>query len=596
MDFQFWFTIILILLMTAALLKEWAEPDLIIFSTLLLLILGGVISTQEAFIGFSNAGMLTVGFLFVVAAAMQRTGTFNHVGNILLGKKGPISVKLLRFLFPVAGISAFFNNTPVVAMLIPAVRLWAKRNDYPVSKFLIPLSYAAILGGTCTLIGTSTTLVVHGLMLENGMEGMGFFEITKIGLPVAAIGLSLVALLGHRLLPSRTEPMAQLGEQTREFVVAVRVTDAYRNIGLTLEEAGLRHLKGLYLFQIERQGSTITPVPPTMRIRLGDRLFFTGLPETILELQRTPGLNVIKDEAFDLRHYDSDSFGTFEVVISPNSPLVGKNVRESNFRAHYNAVILAIHRSGGRIQKKIGDIVLRSGDTLLLLAPNDFFTRYYHSRDFYLVTKSITTPSKPKWYTFFSLGILIAMIVIMATGVLPILVAVSLAAVILVASRCISPEDAWTSVDWSVLLIIASAFGISKGLQNSGVAHFLAEKLIIGLGIFGPLGLLAGIYFITSFYTEIITNNAAAALVFPITLAMTRQAGIDDPRPFLIALALAASASFATPIGYQTNLMVYGPGGYRFRDFLKIGIPMNITIGLIAIITIYFVYLHGLPQ
>ncbi len=593
MDFHFWYTILLICLMTAALLKEWADPDLIIFSTLLLLILGGVISTQEAFSGFSNAGMLTVGFLFVVAAAMQRTGIFNQLGDLLLGRKGPISIKLARFLYPVAGISAVFNNTPIVAMLIPAVRLWAKRNDYPVSKFLIPLSYAAILGGTCTLIGTSTTLVVHGLMLENGMPGLGFFEITWIGLPVAIIGIALISTIGHRLLPSRAEPMAELGMQTREFVVAVRVMEGYRSIGKTLEEAGLRHLKGLYLFQIERMGTVMTPVPPTTRIQLGDRLFFTGLPETILELQKTPGLNVIKDEAFDLRPYDSDAFGTFEVVISPNSPLVGKNVRESKFRAHYNAVILAIHRSGGRIQKKIGDIVLRSGDTLLLLAPNDFFTRYYHSKDFYLVSKSAATPSKPQWYTYFAVAILVAMITVMATGAVPIIVAVSVAAVVLVAGRCISPEDAWASVDWSVLLIIASAFGISKGLQNSGVAGFLAERLIVGLGSFGPIGLLAGIYFITSFYTEIITNNAAAALVFPITLALTQEAGIEDPRPFLIGLALAASASFATPIGYQTNLMVYGPGGYRFRDFLKIGIPMNLLMGLIALLTIYFVYLRG---
>ena len=588
-DFAFWYTAVLIAGMTIALVRELYEPDIIIFSVLILLVAGGVIDVKESFAGFSNTGMLTVGFLFIVAGALQKTGVLNQLGVLLLGGIGRLESKFIRLLLPVSVFSAFFNNTPIVAMFIPVIRFWARKYDYPVSKFMIPLSYAAILGGTCTLIGTSTTLVVHGLMLQNGLRGMDFFEITPVGLPVALIGILTLSLAGHRLLPRRGEPMRELGEQTREFVIEMKVEPEYRHIGRTIEEAGLRHLKGLYLFQIERGGDVLATVGPREKILKGDRLFFTGLPETIVDLQRTPGLSLIKDHTFDLKNYDSDELGTYEVVISANSPLIGKNVRESHFRSRYNAVILAIHRSGERIEKKIGDIVLHAGDTLLILAQGDFIKKWYHSRDFYLVSKSSSPPSKPQWYSVFSISVLAAMIIAMATGVVPILIAVCAAALILILAKCISPEDARDSVDWSVLVVIASALGISKAVDQSGVAHFIASTLISAVGSLGVIGLLTAVYFTTSLYTEIITNNAAAALVFPIALALTQQTGLD-PRPFLIAVAIAASASFATPIGYQTNLMVYGPGGYRFRDYLRIGIPMNLFIGFLAISIIYLIY------
>ncbi|MBN1550780.1 SLC13 family permease, partial [bacterium] len=521
-----------------------------------------------------------------------KTGSLNYLGETLLGNKGSLTRKLLRFLPPVAGVSAFFNNTPIVAMLIPVIRHWAKKHNVSVSKFLIPLSYATILGGTCTLIGTSTNLVVHGLMLQNGLPGFSFFEISKVGISITIFGLAALALLGHRLLPERKEPIIEMGEQTREFVVTLKVEPNYQYVEKSVEQAGLRHLKGLFLFQIERNGQLINPVSPDQEIKAHDRLFFTGLPETIVDLQKTPGLSLLKDTFFDIKNLDSDTVTTFEVVISSNSPLIGKNVRESNFRSRYNAVIMAIHRSGERIKQKIGDIVLHAGDTLLILAKHDFMKQWYHTSDFYLVSRSVDVTSKPRWYSFFSMGVLTAMIVLMATNILPVVVAVCLAALILVFSRCITATEARNSIDWKVLLIIASAFGIAKGLDNSGVAHYLANLIILSLGNFGILGLLTAIYVMTNLYTEIITNNAAAAIVVPIALAVAKQTPlIINERALLITVAVAASASFATPIGYQTNLMVYGPGGYKFRDFIKIGIPMNIFIGMVAITAIWFFYL-----
>ncbi|MDZ7860381.1 MAG: SLC13 family permease [Candidatus Krumholzibacteriota bacterium] len=588
-DFEFIYTATLIAAMTVLLVKELLEPDLAVFSTLIMLTAGRVITVSEAFSGFSNHGMLTVAFLFIVASALQRSDILNIIVGRIMKQHGKISTKLIRMMIPVSSVSAFFNNTPVVAMLIPVIKQWARKTGNPVSKFMIPLSYASILGGICTLIGTSTTLVVHGLMIENGLEGFSFFEISKVGIPTALFGLMVIVLIGHRLLPERKPPLIELGGNTREFVVEMKVNENFRNIGKTISEANLRHLKGLYLFQIERGDKIISAAGPEEKILSGDRLFFAGLPSTIIELQRTPGLITVQDPEFDLQNYDSDQLGTFEAVISSNSPLIGKNVRESKFRSRYQAVILGIHRSGERIQKKVGDIVIKTGDTLLILAKNSFAERWYHSRDFYLVSRAESPPSKPRRYSWLSISILAIMIITMASGLLPILLSVCLATLILILTGCISAEDARDSIEWKVLLIIASAFGISKAMINSGVADYIAVHLISVLGVAGPIGLIAGTYFIVSFYTEIITNNASAALVFPVSLAIAQQAALD-PRPFFITVAIAASASFATPIGYQTNLMVYGPGGYKFKDFLRVGIPMNIIIGIVTVTMIYLIY------
>jgi len=589
MDFALIFTALVLIGMTVVLVTELLEVDIAMFSALLMLVAGGVIDLKEAFSGFANHGMLTVAFLFIVAGALQKTAAIDQFGHMILGRGKRLTITLLRFLPGVASVSAFFNNTPIVAIFIPAIIGWAKKRDVSPSKLLIPLSYAAILGGLCTLIGTSTNLVVHGLMLENGMKGFSFFEISRVGVPMAVIGIVILSFLGHRILPDRKEPIAELGEKTREFVAEMKVGNGFEKLGHSIEDAGLRHLKGLFLFQIEREDLIITSVPPDEKIRLGDRLFFVGLPETIMELRNIKGLTLLEDKKFDPSNYDSEEVSTFEVVISQDSPLVGKCVRESKFRTHYDAVIIAIHRSGERVREKIGNIVIKPGVTLLILANRDFIDLWYNRKDFFLVSRSANIESKPKIYSYLSLTVLLLMIVMMAFQVVPILLAVTSASMLLILSGTISPYAARHSVDWKVILVIASALGIAKGMLNSGVAAFLADKVVLLSQSLGPIGMIAVIYFITSFYTEIITNNAAAALVVPVALSISGMTGLD-PLPFMVAVALAASASFATPIGYQTNLMVYGPGGYKFKDFLKIGIPMNLTMGVIAVFLIYFTY------
>ena len=591
MGFQFWYTVIIITIMTIVLLKEWFETELTILSALFLLLIGKVVTVDEAFAGFSNEGMLTIAFLFIVAAGLNNSGLMSSLQGYLFGKKNDVSLslKLARIIFPVSAISAFINNTPVVALLIPALKSWTDRMDLSPSKFFIPLSYAAMLGGMCTLIGTSTNLIIYGLMEQSGMQGMGMFEITKIGLPVAIGGLLFLILFGPKLLPDRKIVMRELRENTREFVVALKVTSKYKGIGKTIEQAGLRHLKGLFLFQIERNGEIIAPARPDERIQLGDRLFFTGLPKTILELQKTPGLEVIHDATLDLKQYDSSQIRPYEAVVSDSSPLIGQNVRESKFREKYDAVIIAIHRNGERIQKKIGDIVLRAGDTLLLLANKDFMRKWYHSRDFLLISESDKVPSKPLKNQIIAVGTLILMIVLFVLHIVPIIVAAGIAVLILLLTKTVTLAEARESVDFRVLIIIASAFGIAAGIKNSGVAQVLAHYIIQWGSVFGTVGIITAIFLITSGYANIITNNATAALVFPVVIAVTAQMQVD-PRPFILTLAIAASSSFATPISYQTNIMVYGPGGYRFKDFLRIGLPMHLVVTVIAIVAVYLSY------
>ncbi len=590
MDFAFWYTLILFIVMTVALIREWLETELIFFATVLLLFIGGVIDLQKAFVGFSNEGMLTIALLFVIAGALHGTGAVSQIQRIAFGENDSGMVrKLTRILFPVAAFSAFINNTPVVAIIVPAIRNWAEKRHISVSRFLIPISYAAILGGMCTLIGTSTNLIIYGLMLDFNLPALGFFEISKIGVPVALVGLIYVVFVGWRLLPERKRVFLNLDENTREFVIELKVTGAYQNIGKTVEEAGLRHLKGLFLFQIERNGQIIAPAGPEEKIRLNDRLFFTGLPKTILELQRTPGLQLLKDAVFDLKQYDSSRIKPYEAVVSPSSPLIGKNVRESKFRQKYGAVIIAIHRNGTRINKKIGDIVLRSGDTLLILADNHFYEKWYHSKDFYLISKADYVPSRPQWQMILSVASVAGMILLAAFQIIPILAAAGLATLVLLLTRTVSPVEARQSIDFRVLVVIALSFGLAEGLSGSGVAGVIARGIVALSGNFGTLGVLIGIFIVSTLYTNIITNNASAAVIFPIVIAASQELQMD-PRPFIMALLIAASASFVTPIGYQTNLMVYGPGGYRYKDFVKVGLPLQVIVGIIALALIYVYY------
>lgn len=591
LNFDFLYTLFLFLLLTFLLVKEILSPEISIFSVLLLLLIGDIISVKEAFSGFSNEGMLTIGLLFAVSGALQATGVLNTFINWVL--KGSLNhgVKSVmgRLLLPIAILSAFLNNTPIVAMIISPVKNWAERNNLPASKFLIPISYATIMGGMCTLIGTSTNLIVNGLMLENGYQGFGFFELTYIGLPVTLFGLIYLILWGSKLLPEAGSLVKEFSKSSRDYVIELKVRPNCSFTGMSIEEAGLRHLKGLYLFQIERNHKIIGQVPPNEIIKVDDRLFFTGLPETILELQKTPGLEIIEDFEFDLKNYDSDKLKYYEVVVSNSSPFNNLKIKDSNFREKYNAVIIAIHRNGGRIREKIGNIEIKTGDTLLLLSDKQFKNQWYDSRDFLLISELTGVYSKPRWHAFFATFVFILSLALSIIGLIPLISAVGIAAVVLVLAGTLSKENVINSIDWKVLLIIASSFGIAIAMEKTGVGGFFADIILSVSGNFGIIGILTGIYVVTAIYTNFITNNTAAVLMFPIAFSIAQSMNLDI-HPLAVAIAIGASSSFATPISYQTNLMVYGPGGYKFKDFLRVGLPLQVIVLLIAIPIIYLVY------
>ncbi len=575
--------------MTFLLAFDVYKPSIVMFGTLLIFYFSGILSIEETFAGFSNQGMLTIGILFIVARALQSSSGFKFTIYHLLNVKKNKHI-IPRLMLPVAFLSAFINNVPIVATLIPIVKKWANKNNIAASKLLLPLSYAAITGGMCTLIGTSTNLIVHGLLIDYGMPGFHFFEIGKIGLPIAITVVIYISLIGHKFIPEKEENIVRFNETSREFVVEVKIEKSYPHIGKTIEQAHLRHLKGLFLFQIFREGLEITPVKPDEKICLNDRLFFTGIPETILDMIKTPGFHIMKDHEFDLKNLDSDKYQAYEAVISNSSPLIGDNVRDSQFRKKYDAVIMAIHRNGHRINKKIGDIEFQPGDTLFILGKKNFGKQWYNSLDFSLVSESINEYSKPKSKGNLALLLMVIMITTVITGIIgSMLIAALLITVIMLITRIISIYDAKRSVDFNVLLVIVSSLGIAQAVSNAGVSKQIAESFVNLLDRFGETGIVAGLFIITCFYTEIITNNAAAALLFPITISIAAQMNMD-PRPLILTITIAASTSFSTPIGYQTNLMVYSPGGYKFSDYLKAGLPVNILTGIITTIMITMLF------
>ena len=553
------------------------SPDVILMGAALLLVLLGILSPSQAIAGMSNEGMLTVALLFIVAAGVQETGGIDWVATRFFGRPKTVFSAVTRLTFPTIFLSAFLNNTPLVAMLIPAVKDLSRANRIPASKLMIPLSYAAILGGVCTLIGTSTNLVVQGLLVKTDLPPMGMFDISWVGIPAALVGGGYLILAATYLLPDRKAAVSTQ-DDPREYTVEMQVEQNSPLIGQSIENAGLRHLPGLFLAEIDRDGSVIPAVSPQEMLRGGDRLLFVGAVESVVELHRIRGLVPATEDVFHLKAPRPQRC-LIEAVVSNSNPFIGMTIRDSRFRNHYNAVVVAVARNGQRLQQKIGDIVVKAGDVLLVEAHPSFADQQRNSRDFFLV--SAVQDSNPRRHelALLALGVLVAMVLAASFGY-SMLLAAACAAALMLLTRCVSIEAARKSIGWDVLLAIASAFALGTALETTGAAKMiagLAQQFSGG----SPWATLTIIYFITVLVTELITNNAAAALMFPFAIAAARQLGVDH-MPFVIAVMMAASSSFATPIGYQTNLMVYGPGGYRFTDYLKIGIPLDILLGIVT--------------
>lgn len=581
MGFDAWFTLAVVIATVAMLIWSRIAPELLLVTSLTALLLFGVLSAGEALIEMANPGLVTVGVLYVVVAGLVDTGAVHALGTRLLGRPRSVVAAQVRLMLPVTAISAFLNNTPVVAMMIPVVEDWSRRCGISVSKLMIPLSYAAILGGTCTLIGTSTNLVVHGMVLGSTDLGpMGFFDIGALGLPSALVGVAIVLFAGRWLLPERKPPL-RLQDDPREYAIEMLVESNSSLVGRSIEQAGLRHLPGAFLAEIERAGSLLPAVAPAEVLRAEDRLVFIGVVDSVIDILRLRGLIPAPDQIFKLDEPRAER-RLVEVAVSESSPVIGRTVRDSRFRSRYDAVVIAVARNGERLLGKVGDIVLKPGDLLLLETRLSFQKQNKNSRDFLLISE-LTHAKLPRHdKAWLATGILLAMVLAAAFGVLPMLQAALVAAIFMVVTGCTSVNSARASIDWNVLVVIGAAMGIGAAMSISGAAQGVAHAWLALAGNHPWLTLIA-VYTITSLMTEVITNNAAAVLVFPIAMAAAESMGVS-PWPYIACIMMAASASFATPIGYQTNLMVYGPGGYRFSDFARIGVVLNVTLGVVAVI------------
>ncbi|MGM0951991.1 MAG: SLC13 family permease [Pseudomonadota bacterium] len=586
MEWQGWFS--LGLAVAALLLMSFGRfaPHIVMMAVLVVLSATGIVGPELALAGFSNPGLITVVALFVVAAGVHHSGGVDLLVHYLLGNPRTVRRAQARIALPVTLLSGFMNNTPVVATMIPAVHVWSRKIGISSSKLMIPLSYAAILGGSLTMIGTSTNLVVNGQYQQlTGSDGFSIFAITAVGLPVAIIGVTAMLLFLPRWLPDRKDQ--QKFGSVKEFTLEVAVAQDGPLVGKSVGEAGLRELDRLYLVEIERNGSVVTAVPSEERLRGGDRLVFAGDTQAISDLLRINGIVPSVHDDEPALSKDRAERRLVEAVLSPQSDVLGQTIRDARFRDRYGAVVLAVARGGERVPGNLGNIRLRTGDVLLLEARPAFVSRQRYNKDFLLIN-DLDTEAPRHDRAWLSWGILLVLVGLAAFGVMSMLNAALVGAALVILTGCCSVGQAQKAVDVPVALTIAASFALGGALEQTGAAAYLAEGVVSFSGG-NVLLALALVYLVVSVLTEMLTNNATAILMVPVVLSLTTAMGIDA-EPFMIAIMMAASASFATPLGYQTNMMVLGPGGYRFADFVRVGLPMNVLTGVASIGVIALVY------
>ncbi len=572
-----WITIGVIVGMVVVMAANLVGPDLVLIAALTVLLLSGVLDPAEAFVGFSNPAVITIAALFVVAAGVKETGGLDLAARLVLGRPRSLAGAQLRMMFPAAALSAFLNNTPVVAMFVPLVTSWARRFEFSVSLMLMPLSYAAILGGTCTLIGTSTNLVVAGLAeTRNPAVEFQIFEIAQLGIPALCIGMLFIVITSRWLLKDRVGALQELGK-AREYTIAMRVERGSPVIGQSIEDAGLRSLRGVYLYEIERGGRVLAAVPPSTVLREGDRLHFTGVVDSVVDLRKQ---RIVPDtDQVDKITAERDR-SLVEAVISAHSALIGQTIRQSRFRTIYDAAILAVHRQGVRVtQTKVGDIRLQPGDVLLIESHPDFSEKRQRDPNFALIAEVEDSAPPRHDRAWLAAIILFLMVLVSTTGTMDLMTASLSASGLLLLTRCLTGEQARRSIDWTVLIAIAAAFGIAAAIEGSGAASVLAGRIIDVASPFGRVGVLVALYAITAVLAGLVTTKASAALMFPIAASAAEAQGIGL-LPISYMIMIAASTAFSTPIGFQTNLMVYGPGGYKYTDFLRIGLPLQTLVGI----------------
>ena len=591
MDFVFlgfnlyaWITILTVLSMFTVLLLTKLRADLVFLGAIAILFVTGVLNAKEAFSGFSSTSVVIIGVLFVVVAGLTHTGVLQWIVKHLLGQPESYSKAVIRLMLPVAGLSSFLSNTTVVALFVGIVKMWSKKLGVSPSKLLIPLSYASGMGGVCTLIGTPPNLIISGLYAEQTGVAMNVLTTTIPGLFCLFIGvLSIIAM--RNLLPDRKAPESAF-ESTSEYTVELLVPSDNPNIGMTINEAGLNNVRGGNLIEVVHFDEFVSPAGGDEILMGGDRLIYSGQIDEILELKKSHGLVNADHYVFTLSEIDKNrQLRTAYVTFA--SSLIGKAIGNTNFEKDYGLVLVAVARSGKRIEQSPREVVIQAGDTLLLDCPPKLKidTSSLASKLHFFDSDQVPNIGKK---TLISTTIMIAMVVLSALNIIPLLQCAFLAAMAMLIFKCCNVDQAMKSINWEILMVFAGSVVLGVAIQKTGIAERLAFGILNVCGD-NPIVVMTAICFVGTFITEFISNTAAGAMFFPIMYQAAEKLGYE-PFPFLVALMVSVSSSFATPIGSPTHMLVYGPGGYRFSDFMRIGLLMNIIILAANIFIVNIIY------
>lgn len=579
--------LLLVIAMFVAMILELAHPATIAIITLLIFFLLGLITPEEILGSVSNEGVITLALLFVVTSVIERTGMIDRLLIRILDRSSSSRTALARLLTALMGVSAFFNNTPIVVMMVSAIQSWCKKRGFYASKFLLPISYATIFGGMFTLIGTSTNLIVHGWLLERGFQGFSFFELAPYTILGAIFGLIYMLTIGYKILPENDTTFDQRYDEDRRFIYEAVVHEGCPLIGKTVTSNEFKRLEGLYLIKIVRNGRTIAPIRLEDIIREDDLLIFTGTLNSLTRLEAMENISIKTGEDVSLNTLQTGETRLIEGVISHFSALINQKVKDTNFRNKYDASIVAVHRMNERIEDNIGEIRLKPGDVILILAGKDFQKNAQRKDDFYILSDLPKSKTMSNRQSTIAVVSFILMIVTVAFGLLSMFEASLLMVGWFIILDLFDSNQVKQSIPFQVLLLIIASLGIGKVIETSGTSELVANSLINLLSeYFGTFGLLISIYLMTSILTELVTNAAAAIIVLPIAIEVAEYVNME-PTMLAAIVAIAASASFATPIGYQTNLIVYGPGDYKFKDYLKVGIPLNLIFLTSTITAVY---------
>ena len=579
-----WITIATVLSMFSILLFTKWRSDVVFLGAIGVLFVTGVLDAKEAFSGFSSTSVITVGVLFVVVAGLTYTGVLQCIVRYLLGTPGSYSKAVTRLMLPVALLSAFLSNTTVVSLFVNIVKMWAKKLGISPSKLLIPLSYASGMGGVCTLIGTPPNLIISGLYEESTGESMNILVTTIPGLFCLGVGvMSIIAM--RRLLPDRKTPESAF-ESTSEYTVEVQVPSDNPHIGETLGEAGLFHVKNGSLIEMHHFDESPVPITEDEPIMGGDHLVYAGQIDDLIELAYTHQLVSADHHIFSINEIDN-SCKLRTAYVTFGSNLIGNTIGGSTFEKDNNVTLAAVARRGERIKEAPRNVELQAGDTLLLVCPKRISFKTSTLKNDLHFFDSEEVPNIG-YGTLISTAIMIAMVVLSACGVISLLKCAFLAAAAMLICRCCNMEEAMRAINWEILMVFAGSAVLGLAIQKTGIAEWLANGILSVCGT-NPYLVMASVCFVGTFITEFISNTATGAMFFPIVYEAAEKLGYE-PFPFLVALMISVSSSFATPIGSPTHMLVYGPGGYRFSDFMRIGLLMNFIILFANLLIVNIVY------